>query len=54
LLAFTSAASAQEKLPRLIVEPDAFKTLVNPMCSHCRDEAKRRADDLRPGDRVLC
>jgi hypothetical protein len=28
-------------------------TLVNPACSHCRDEAKRRAD-LRPDDRVLC
>jgi hypothetical protein len=27
---------------------------VNPACSHCRDEAKRRASELRPDDRVLC
>ncbi len=38
----------------LIVKPDAFKTLVNPQCSHCRDEAKRRAGELRDDDRVLC
>src|SRR5829696_8370120 len=31
-----------------------FPTLVNPACSHCRDEAKRRAGELRPDDRVLC
>jgi hypothetical protein len=40
--------------PTLVVKPDAFKTLVNPNCSHCRDEAKRRADELRKDDRVLC
>jgi hypothetical protein len=40
--------------PVLIAKPDAFKTLVNPMCSHCRDEAKRRAGELRDDDRVLC
>ena len=40
--------------PSLIVKPDAFKTLVNPDCSHCRDEAKRRAGELRDDDRVLC
>jgi hypothetical protein len=39
--------------PPVIVKPDAFQTLVNPMCSHCRDEAKRRAADLTPDDRVL-
>src|SRR5262249_26351649 len=32
----------------------AFQTLVNPTCSHCRDEAKRRATELRDNDRVLC
>lgn len=37
----------------LIVKPEAFKTLVNPQCSHCRDEAQRRAKDLRDDDRVL-
>src|SRR5262249_1930279 len=40
--------------PTVIVKPDAFKTLINPNCSHCRDEAKRRAGELRDNDRVLC
>jgi hypothetical protein len=38
----------------LVRKPDAFKTLVNPKCSHCRDEAKRRAGELKDTDRVLC
>jgi hypothetical protein len=38
----------------LVERPDAFPTLVNPNCSHCRDEAKRRAGELRDDDRVLC
>jgi hypothetical protein len=37
----------------LRIEPDFFRTLVNPACSHCRDEAKRRAGELRDDDRVL-
>jgi hypothetical protein len=40
--------------PVLVPQPGAFKALVNPNCSHCRDEAKRRADELRDDDRVLC
>src|SRR5437879_2928157 len=47
------AARAAEE-PKLIVKPEAFPTLVNPNCSHCRDEAKRRAGELRDDDRVLC
>ncbi|HMC65678.1 MAG TPA: DUF3179 domain-containing (seleno)protein [Gemmataceae bacterium] len=39
---------------KLILKPEAFPTLVNPNCSHCRDEAERRAGELRAGDRVLC
>ena len=35
-------------------DPNAFPTLVNPNCSHCVDEAKRRTDDLKPTDPVLC
>jgi len=38
---------------KLLVKPEAFETLVNPNCSHCVDEAKRRADQLRKDDRVL-
>src|SRR5947209_5569548 len=39
--------------PPIVVKPDAFETLVNPKCSHCRDEDVRRRD-LAPSDRVLC
>jgi hypothetical protein len=47
-------AAEPPKAPTLIEQPDAFKTLINPNCSHCRDEAKRRADELKDDDRVLC
>ena len=49
LLHLAAPAAAQE----IVVNPDAFKTLVNPNCSHCRDEAQRRAGELRPDDRIL-
>src|ERR1700674_5891170 len=39
--------------PPLLPRPDVFKTLVNPACSHCVDEAKRRGRELKPDDRVL-
>jgi hypothetical protein len=54
LLATAAFAAAPPASPRLVSSPGAFKTLVNPPCSHCRDEAKRRARDLRDDDRVLC
>jgi hypothetical protein len=54
LLAGLAAAVAADKVPVLVEEPGAFKTLVNPACSHCKDEARRRKDELKPGDRVLC
>jgi hypothetical protein len=37
----------------LVARPEAFPTLVGPPCSHCRDEARRRAAELRDDDRVL-
>ncbi len=37
----------------LVARPEAYRTLVNPNCSHCIDEAKRRADELRHDDRVM-
>lgn len=52
LIAWTVLALAAE--PTLVERPDAYPTLVNPQCSHCRDEAKRRAAELRDDDRVLC
>src|SRR5688572_12773206 len=49
---FAGAGLAQDAT--LIANPKAFATLVNPNCSHCVDEAKRRAGELRDDDRVLC
>jgi hypothetical protein len=54
LLASSAFAAGPPASPPVVARPDAFKTLVNPKCSHCRDEAKRRARELRADDRVLC
>ena len=48
-----TAAVAVADDPKIIVKPDAFETLVNPNCSHCVDEAKRRKDELKDTDPVL-
>ena len=53
VLALAGVATAGDP-PVLVEQPGALPTLVNPNCSHCRDEAKRRAGELRPDDRVLC
>ena len=53
LLLVAGTANAIEPAT-LITKPDAFHTLVNPKCSYCRIEAKRRASELRDGDRALC
>jgi len=50
LACFTLGEPPQDTV---FAKPDAFKTLVNPACSHCVDEAKRRAGELKPDDRVL-
>jgi hypothetical protein len=46
--------AADAPAPRLIVPAETLPTLVNPTCSHCRDEAKRRAGEVKDDDRVLC
>jgi hypothetical protein len=51
---FLGVGGAGAAEPVLVSRPDAFQTLVNPNCSHCRDEAQRRSGELRPDDRVLC
>jgi len=51
LLVLAAAAAVGD--PKLVVKPDAFNTLVNPNCSHCVDEAKRRQDELKDSDPVL-
>src|SRR6476619_7576962 len=54
LFLLSVAGSAVAVEPVLIAKPEAFETLVNPKCSHCRIEATRRAKELRADDRVLC
>lgn len=50
----TTGAADPAATPRLVEKPGTFETLINPACSHCKDEAKRRALDLKPNDQVLC
>jgi hypothetical protein len=52
-LAFAFAGDPAKE-PIVIPKPGAFKALVNPTCSHCVDEAKRRAGELKDDDRALC
>ena len=54
ILAGLLAAAEPPREPILVEQPDAFKTLINPACSHCKDEAKRRSGELKDDDRVLC
>src|SRR5882757_3515689 len=53
LTLWTCLAAEPPTEPPVVTKPDAFQTLVNPTCSHCRDEAKRRAVELKSADRVL-
>jgi hypothetical protein len=48
-----TVAQTSRRTDKLIERSEAFETLVNPNCSHCVDEAKRRAGQLRDTDRVL-
>jgi Protein of unknown function (DUF3179) len=50
-ISLTVLAQAQEV--KQVEKAGHFRTLVNPPCSHCIDESKRRAGDLRDDDRVL-
>jgi len=54
LLVGGAAAAEPPKEPTVIAKPEAFKTLDHPDCSHCLVEAKRRKQELRADDRVLC
>ena len=53
LLAALGSEPAAADEPRANYRPELFETLVNPACSHCVDEARRKAGDLRDDDRVL-
>ncbi|MEX0712661.1 MAG: DUF3179 domain-containing (seleno)protein [Pirellulales bacterium] len=48
-----AAETTEPSTIRELFKPEAFQTLVNPDCSHCVDEAKARAGDLKDSDRVL-
>ena len=54
LLTLLACPVGRAEEPKVVVKPDAFPTLVNPNCSHCVDEAKRRGGELRDDDPVLC
>lgn len=47
------AAETPAPPPKFLARPEAFQTLVNPQCSHCRDEARRRSGELKQEERVL-
>jgi hypothetical protein len=53
MLAALAAAPADGTEPRSFFKPEMFETLVNPACSHCVDESRRRAGELRDDDRVI-
>ena len=49
----TSVWSEEPTGGKLLAKPEAHRTLVNPDCSHCVDESKRRSKELRGDDLVL-
>ena len=53
LLAALAAGPDDEAGPKTLFRPEMFETLVNPDCSHCVDEARKKAGVLRDDDRVL-
>jgi len=53
LLAALASGPLDDKEPKTLFRPDLIETLVNPACSHCVDESRRKAGDLRDDDRVL-
>ncbi len=48
-----SVGQTDGKEAKTLFRPEMFETLINPACSHCVDEAKRKAGALRDDDRVL-
>jgi hypothetical protein len=53
LLAALACGPSGDKEAKVIFRPEMFETLVNPACSHCVDESRRKAGALRDDDRVL-
>jgi hypothetical protein len=46
--------AAPTSVAKSLYQPSLFETLINPACSHCIDESRRKAGELRDDDRVLC
>src|SRR5206468_303652 len=46
LLVALASGPVDDKQPKAVYRPDLFETLVNPACSHCVDEARRKAGAL--------
>lgn len=53
LLGSLAVGPAEDRPPASYYRPELFQTLINPDCSHCVDEARRKAGELREDDRVL-
>jgi hypothetical protein len=53
LVGVLAAAPDDGQEARSLYRPEMFQTLINPACSHCVDESRRKAGDLRDDDRVL-
>src|SRR5258708_33828173 len=49
-----SSAAGPPVEPPVFARTEVHRTLGKPACSHCIDEAKRRAGELKADDRVLC
>jgi hypothetical protein len=53
LYAALVAGLGDDQPPKIHFEPQLFETLINPACSHCIDESRRKAGELRDNERVL-
>jgi hypothetical protein len=53
LLTFLAAGPDDTSESKALFRPKMFETLVDPDCSHCVDEARKKAGLLRADDRVL-
>ena len=53
MLAALAGGPDDDRDPKTLFRPEMFETLINPACSHCIDESKRKAGALRDDDRVL-
>ncbi len=53
LLAVLGCDPGESDEPKSVYLPQMFETLINPACSHCIDESRRKSGELQDGDRVL-